>query len=244
MESLPVRTLTLIFDFPLRGYQVSRWRGAFIEMVGWEDDRLHNHRKEDGFIYRYPCLQYRAVKGKAGVFALNEGVEALQQSLARKDWRLNWDDQMQLLLIEDLSMHIHDIRVLSQPKLYRIHQWLALNDENYQKWQAAPGLIQRVGLMERILRGHIMACLWGLGWKSDEKISIQITDMLNTRPVAFKQVKLLAFDLTFSVNLSLPPNIGVGKGVSLGFGRLRPLKSNMKMIKNGSVDSFDEGVED
>ena len=36
----------------------------------------------------------------------------------------------------------------------------------------------------------------------------------------FKNVNMLGFDVVFSTNVSLPQYVGLGKGVSLGFGMI------------------------
>jgi hypothetical protein len=49
-------------------------------------------------------------------------------------------------------------------------------------------------------------------------LKLHIQDILNERVVRYKGVELTSFDLTFNVNFFLPDYIGLGKGVSIGFG--------------------------
>ena len=186
MESL--RLLTLSFNLPLTSRQLPHWRGAFVEMAGWQDDLFHNHNNkgvgvngqdseaatalsEDGplteshrqqpplsaaaenrslsYHHRYPLIQYRVRNGKAAIFAINEGVEALQQVLAQSDWRLNWQGNIETLQVEDLGMNEHYFRLLAEPTTYRLQQWLALNQENYREWQGCKNYFERGALLQK-----------------------------------------------------------------------------------------------
>ena len=154
-----VKTLQLSFDLDINAGQLSKWRGAFIEMAGWEDDRFHNHKGQKSYHYRYPVIQYRMNKGKAGLLAINDGVEAVQQVLAKNDWVLNWQGKRHELKIADLKMSEQPIQVLEEPRPYRIYKWVALNQENLTKWDNCAGLVERIQLLEPILTSHLVASL-------------------------------------------------------------------------------------
>lgn len=227
-----VRTLILSFNLPLYARQIPRWRAAFIEMAGWEDDRFHNHRGDGKYHYRYPVIQYRVRKGKAAIFAVNEGVEALQKVLASSDWNIRWEGRTQALMVEDLRMQENELRMLAEPKRYQVCQYLALNQTNYQVWQSAKNFIERAHLLEALLRNHLLSCLWGLGWDSEERIEVNLHEIRGSRPVSFKGVHQIAFDLVFDANVLLPPEAAMGKAVSLGFGRQFPLRR--KRLESGA----------
>ena len=216
--SAPVRTLSISFNLPIYPRQIPQWRGAFIEMAGWEDALFHNHKGDKEYHYRYPKLQYRVRRKNASIFAVNEGVDALQQVLATNDWKLNWQGEVKQLQIEDLGMYEHRFRFLQAPQKYRLRKWMALNPENHQRWESCNGLLQRIGLLERLLRNHLLAGLWGMGWEPREQVSVQLERIDRTGYLPFHGTKLLAFDVTFSANVFLPPGMAIGKGVSLGFG--------------------------
>ncbi len=214
-----VRTLSLCFDLPLHFNQIARWRGAFIEMAGRLDDRFHNH--QDGaanFHYRYPIIQYRVWKGQAAIFAVNEGVSAVQKVLAVSSWNINWNGAQRPLLIKDLHMDDHYLKTLSSFRRYQLYKYLALNQENYKRWQRAADVGARIQLLERLLRNHLLSCLWGLGWESKEEISVKIQEIRRSQMTSFKGIKQLTFDLAYDANILLPPQIALGKAVSRGFG--------------------------
>jgi hypothetical protein len=224
MQNKLIRTLSLTFNLPIWGREVGRWRGAFIEMAGWEEDLCHNHKGEDGYHYRYPLVQYRCHRGKAAIFAVNEGVDALQRVLSSSDWNLNWDGQAHHLQIEDLKMDEHYLRMLKQPKQFFLRHWMALNEENYKKWKACTGLVPKVNLLQKLLENHVMASLWGLGWMPEERVEVQLQELERTKAVVYQGTKLMAFDVLFTSNVLLAKGQGIGKGVSHGFGAVEPMR--------------------
>jgi len=68
----------------------------------------------------------------------------------------------------------------------------------------------------------------GLGVVIEKKLSVNT--MLEQEPVRFKGVELTGFTGSFQVNLQMPEYIGIGKGVSQGFGTIRriPVRDNRK----------------
>jgi len=215
------RNLFLSFDLPLYTRQIPQWRGAFLEMAAWQDNLFHNHKgeSEDGnFHYRYPLIQYRVRHKKAAIFAIGEGVQALQKVLATSDWQINWQGQPKTLQVEDLRMNSTLIKTTPQLQTYKLYKWLALNQENYQRWQNCKGLIERTQLLQNILRNQLLACLWGIGWREDTQIEVCIQEMRKSQVVPFKGIKHTTFDVVYTTNVQLPNHIALGKAVSHGFG--------------------------
>lgn len=72
--------------------------------------------------------------------------------------------------------------------------------------------------MERILVGNILTLAKGLGVTIEKRIQCKIKQSSEPYNVTHKDVKVMAFDVEFICNVSLPDNVGLGKAVSLGFG--------------------------
>lgn len=219
----PLKTLSISFNHPIYTRQIKRWRGAFVEMAGWQDDLFHNHRSKDKYHYRYPKIQYRIRDKKAAIFALADGVEALQGVLATSDWRINWDGEVRNLQIEDLRMNEHYFRILQQPKKYKLFKWLALNRDNIQEWHDCTNMHERLKLLERKLNNHLIASLWGLGFEPQERLQVSIQEIRRSQPLRYHEAKLIAFDVVFTANVLLPTGLAIGKGVSHGFGWMVPV---------------------
>jgi len=220
-----LRFMTISFDLPIHPAQIPLWRGAFIEMVGREYDLFHNHinvpqadSRQPVYHYRYPLIQYRMLHGNAAIFAINEGVEVLQEVLTQKDWQINWQGQTLDLNVEDLQMNEHALRMLSSPKAYRLQKWLALNQKNYIAWQQCDGLIEKVALLERILATNLLMTCNSFHWRLPERLTVRITNIHREQWVRCHGDRVLAFSLTFKTNVSLPAQLATGKSVSLGFG--------------------------
>lgn len=230
-----IRTLSLTFTHPLYARQIPQWRGAIIEMGGWENDLFHNHRGDDGYHYRYPRIHYRQHKGHAALFGINEGVDALQQVLATQDWQINWEGKPTPLQIQDLRMNEHHLRMLAQPKAYKVFNWLPFNDTNYQAWKECRNLVERVQLLERILAAHIIAFLASVEWRLPERMEISLQHIQQAKQVKFHGVPMLAFNISFTSNVLLPPGIAFGKAVSHGFGWTKPVRVRQRNERVGGT---------
>lgn len=236
-----LRLLTLTFTHPLYPRQIPQWRGAFIQMGGWENDLFHNHRGDDGYHYRYPRIQYRMYKGHAAIFALNDGVDALQEVLATQDWQINWEGTPTPLQIQDLRMHEHHLRMLPQPREYKIFNWLPFNEQNYRNWQNCHNLVERIQLLERILAANIIAFLADIKWQLPERLEISLQHLQEAKQVRCHGVPMLAFNINFTSNLLLPQGMGFGRSVSHGFGWTQPVSVRKGMGKGDTAVGSRQG---
>lgn len=223
----PIKTLTIVFDLPIYVRQIAQWRGAFVEMAGWEDELFHNHNNTGGnYHYRYPLIQYRIFRGKASIFAINEGVQALQKVLAANDWIVKWHGKNRTLQVADLRVNEHYLRMTKISKQYKLHNWLALNEEGYEEWLQCENAVERIYLLQRKLENHLIGCFKGLAWHWPERIKAIIEFPNHCYSVNYHDTKLMAFDIDFRVNVLLPEGIAIGKGVSHGFGWIMPKRTN------------------
>lgn len=218
LMNLEVQTLSVLFNLPVKKREINQWRGAFIEMGGWEDSLFHNHKTKDTYHYRYPLIQYRAVNSRAALFAIGDGVPAFQSVLANNDWSVNWNGQKHPLQIVDLKSAKTDIEMLDAPKTYRLRKWLALNQENYKRWQKTNSLIERVALLERVLVGQLLGFCTAIGYQLPERLDVCLEDINHIHKVQLHGNPMIAFDVNYSANILLPGGIALGKGKSVGFG--------------------------
>mgnify|MGYP006270100745 CR=1 FL=1 len=224
MSETPIlRTLLATFNLPLRPREVSRWRGAFVEAVGREQDWLHNHQGEQGLHYRYPLVQYRSRFGRAAIFAVNDGALALHQAMRGLDWQLCWRGEPCTLRLENLQLREFELGWREEPQRYRLHRWVALNQKAYQRWQAAEDYHQRLDLLQQALARQIQAFAHAVGWAMPEPPPVQLQDLRRHLPVRVHGARLMAFDLDYQTPLYLPPLIALGKATSLGYGWQIPL---------------------
>lgn len=229
-----VKVLSITFNHSIYSRQLPQWRGAFVEMAGLEDDFFHNHEGEGKYHYRYPLIQYRMWRGKASVTAFNEGVAAIQQALSDNTWEVNWEGKPVPLSIEDMRMHEHYLRMLANPKQYQLFKWLALNQENYERWRQCKNLAERVTLLENILTGQILGFCDAMGWRLPERLEVNLQYLSFMQKVKFHGNPMLAFNATYDANVLLPSGLALGKAVSHGFGWQMPVKVKKQAVGEGN----------
>ena len=84
---------------------------------------------------------------------------------------------------------------------------------------------ERLAFLERILTGNILSFAKGIGIHFEQQITCSISEILRTDIIEYKNIKMTSFNLLFKSNVSLPDNIGLGKGVSLGNGTIHMIKT-------------------
>lgn len=219
------KTLFASFNLPIQSHEISWWRGAFSEMAGWEHDHLHNHQASGALMYRFPKVQYRVWKHQAALFALNDAIPTFQKIIAQSEWKLRWKKRSHQLLLEQLDIQEHELKMLSIPLAYRISNYIALNQENYQAYLKSPGLSARADILERSLVGHILGFCTEVGWKVPNKsLEVHLQDIHTRRVVRLVRNDFMAFDLTFHTNILLPEKVALGKKLAFGCGTLKRVK--------------------
>lgn len=213
-----IRYLTVRFDAQIDRQEISAFRGAIIEKVGREADQFHNHAGDSGFLYRYPAIQYKRIGQSPAIVCVEEGVDAIHSLFGQPAWDIQLNDRPLTLRVADLRLHQYTLQAWEHTFRFRIHDWLALNEANYARYQHTPSDIDRLELLERILTGNILSMAKGLDWHIDRDVRVRILRCSPLRWLRFKGQLLAGFDLDFATNVFLPDWIGLGKGVSIGFG--------------------------
>lgn len=220
-----IEYLSIRFAHEIAPWELPAFRGAVVEHVGRERDLFHNHdNAAGGFHFRYPLIQYKRQRGKAALLCLQEGAEDFYSVFGGKGRSLTLGEREMPLRIEDLRMRSQVVGIWDQSFKYRIRDWIALNQDNYRKYTNTEGLGKRLEILERTLKGHLLAFLQGVGCPTDKPVTAGISELRYSRAVTYKGVKLLAFSLDFHANVSLPDMIGLGKGVSLGHGTVHKVR--------------------
>lgn len=88
----------------------------------------------------------------------------------------------------------------------------------------AKTLLEKIELLESILKGNLLAFYKGLGIFVSEELRAEITFLSDPFIVKNKGVKIMAFDIEFVSNLSLPNFVGIGKNASIGYGIVTRIK--------------------
>jgi len=231
MPTPTIRFLEARFDLPLRHEQVPQWRGAFAEWVGEVEnsDLFHNHANgaAEEYHHRYPQVQYRSVRGKATLIAMNDGIEAVAGLFQRPgDWSIRWEGIPQPLRLEQMHFDTCELGLLPNGlREYRLLRWLALNEDNYHIWKQLGTFRERVELLDRTLAANLLSLCSGLNWKIPRRFEAHLTLVERIGSAQVHGVEVMTFDCRFATDLVLPVGLGMGKSSSLGFGVLLPVRS-------------------
>ncbi len=219
---MKVHLLNIELEYPIARYQIGQLRGLINEKTERKHSLLHNHRdgQKDQYHYRYPLVQYKVVKGRAVVMGLNEGASLLRSLLDPELMTFAGD-----LPVTGYREESAPIEMSEKPKRYMLRQWLALNQTNYPTWQHNQNVPERKVELERILVAHLLSFSAGVGFTVPRPrgLELAIESWMPPRCVRCHEGKLLSFDVVFSANMILPPDVGIGKSASHGFGVTFPL---------------------
>lgn len=213
-----IKTLTVLFDNELRADDIPKFRGAVLGKVDQPDLAFHNHIGNEKFVYDYPKIQYKSINKKASLFCIEEGIGKLSQFFNVKNKTLNLNGKSFEIVVE--NMLISEVLVHADDKYYTyyIQAWLALNEKNFELYKKCNMDEEKKYFLENILRANILSFGKGVDCLFENEIRVQITEIKKEYLRDFKGVKMHTINAEFKTNVSLPENIGLGKGVSIGFG--------------------------
>ena len=214
---LPI--LIVQFNNEITPQEIQLFRGAVIASLNEKDILFHNHT-ENGVVYHYPRIQYKRIHKKAAIICIKEGIKSIGELFCAESYHYKFGEREVDMRIDTINTYQTDIDFCEEPKRYRLLNWLPLNSENYKEYQAIEGMAQRITFLEEKLVGNLLSFFTEMGFRAEQKIELHITDITGQRLAHYKGVKLMAFDIEFKVNLTLPQYIGLGKSASIGFGTL------------------------
>lgn len=213
-----IRYLRIQFDTEIAPYEIPAFRGGVIAKAGPEHILFHNHLNDREFLYGYPVIQYKRIGRNPALICVDYGVDEIHHLFVNRDLDILVGQRSVTLSVRNLQMDQYTLQVWEKTFDYRLYNWLALNQENYLAYQQLNGDLARTEFLEAILKANILSFAKGMKWDVDRTISLRIDEIIKSKIVPYKQQKLLAFDVRFRSNVFLPDYLGLGKGVSLGFG--------------------------
>lgn len=218
-----LRLLHVVFDTTIEAHEIAAFRGAIVEKVGRENIAFHNHLSDTEFVKHYPLIQYKRVGRKPSMFCIEQGVDEMYRFFVNKEWNMIMAGRELNMKVSSLNLKDYTMRVTPDILKYRISNWLALNGENYVEFDKLSTLSEKVAKLEAILTGNILSFAKGINWSIDQQINLKLSQLSAAKILKYKGVGLTGFDAEFSVNMFLPNYLGLGKGVSHGFGTIKQL---------------------
>lgn len=216
--------LRVVFDGALDPWDIPMFRAAMIEKVGREHLSFHNHLNNEEYLQGYPVIQYKSVNGKPSLVALDHGVDEAQHFFTKKDWSVRVGERVIDLKVDRVDLREVRLQVWDKLFTYRIHNWIALNQANYQEYLKLKNQLEKIMKLESVMKGNILSFAKGMKWRISREIILRINELSEPKVVPYKDQKLTAFDATITTNVYLPDHIGLGKGVSRGYGNIRSVK--------------------
>ena len=220
-----LRTLLVTFTNDIKHAPISAFRGAVIEKVGREHQLFHNHNG-DNFIYQYPLIQYKKIGGRPGIFCLDDGVDEIHKLFEHRSWTIDLQGEKVNLKVDRLDMKTTHINVWEKSFDYSLWNWQALNEENWPKYLQLDSMVEKVGMLEKILTANILSFAKGIDWHIEKPVKVVIKDVKLERDSRMKDIKVRTFVVDFRSNVFLPDFVGLGKGVSKGFGVVKKIRNN------------------
>ena len=214
-----IKILYVRFANELQTNEIELFRGAILAKLQDASVLFHNHIK-DNFRYSYPLIQYKRIAKKAAIVCIEEGTEAIGQLFSTGDFQFQLGERPVQMEITSIKAQQTLVQIWNSQFSYHLHRWLPFNEENYRIYQTLEGLAERYAFLEKKLIGNILSFAKGVGIHFEQEVICKIIDVEEPYWILYKGVRLMAFNICFKSNVSLPDYIGVGKGVSLGNGTI------------------------
>lgn len=252
MKTIPITTIT--FDQRFNAAKMKKLRGAIIENV-MENKSVfdaaeiptavfHNHKeialgadndslpKGAGRNYHYPYIQYQQRHGRAGIMGIGIGAEAVQL------WSSIAADHLTVAgrhFSLEVYQHHHEQwtpAVTEEINVYRLNKWMPFNTENLNLWKNTPRLTDKAKILDKLLWGHHFHLAQGLGFEIDkEHFELYVNTIDHQCWSDCYGVKKLSLDITFSTNLNIPGEIGLGQGTTIGYGKVQNISNKQSKAK-------------
>jgi len=223
------RILILRYKNLIHQNEISYLRGAILNVLQEKNDILFHNHDGDSLRYSYPLIQYKRINQRASIVCINEGTDVIGLLLSIGDFECVLGNNATQLEIDNVKANQFVIQTWDSLFYYNIRKWLALNQLNYTEYCKLDSLSDKCLFLEKILIGNILSMGKGIDIQFEKEIICKITNIIDTKTISYKNVKMMSFDVEFKSNVSLPDYIGIGKGSSLGFGMItqkREQKSN------------------
>lgn len=181
-----------------------------------ENRILHNHDNQE-LLYRYPLVQYKIIENSIIIFALEEGLTAIKNiTNDLEELHLKNTYNITEKIIYEKNFQMEESEKLQSYKI--ITPWLALNQKNYKKYKEIKDQKEKKIFLNKILIGNILSMCKSFGIMVNKRLIVK--SYLNIEDVEYKSVILKGFTGEFQTNFKLPDYIGLGKGVSHGYGTI------------------------
>jgi len=170
-----------------------------------------------GNSYCYPFIQFKRINGQAAIVCIGEGTESIGGFFSASNGQLDIGGEA-TTEIDTVKAEKTLIQAWESNFTYTIRKYLPLSNHNYTEYQNINNMNESYTFIAQVLKANLLLFAKSIGIHLDRDINCIITELEEKAKVKYKNHTFVSFDLKFKTNLSLPNYIGLGIGVSHGFG--------------------------
>ncbi|MCD4793392.1 MAG: CRISPR-associated endonuclease Cas6 [Bacteroidales bacterium] len=225
MTQIPITKITLTYKGEQKHITPEQFRGAFLDYIHKKIPKtqyktlpvfLASNKDEEGNkSTRYAQMQYNTCKDKLEIISLSEAEKVvniwLEHVLDKNDFSINGK---KVDLSNPKKQTYFWYPELGKHQLYKIQKWKPFGRENIGKESS----------FDKLIWGNIHRLLGDMKIEFKEKVHIHIHEYKrrNETTKAY-DVNWISYDIIFSTNINLPQQIGLGRVISLGSGKIRKI---------------------
>ena len=201
---------------------------SFVEAISKKaiknNDQFHKYMV-CGDQYCYPVIQFKRINGQAAIICIGEGTESIGGFFSSIGGHINFDEKEIAIEIETVKAEKILVQAWDDNFTYTIRKYLPFSNDSYLEYQKITEINLRHELITTILKANIFLFVKSIGVFLDRDIVCTLVDIEERGKVKYKNHTFISFDLKFRTNVSLPNYIGLGIGVSHGFGNVVRIKN-------------------
>ena len=182
--------------------------------------------------FLYPRVQVKILNEQIYIVGINEGVDSIK-AIAKKMDFLDFGNITFQVLDNEIEEHKNRFQPVSKLIRYRfVTPWVALNQTTGHRYRYLNNA-DRVNFLNRLLGQNIVFMAREMGMELKENIFTKVT-LSSLFPRQVDENNWGAFDGEFRTNFVLPNYLGIGNGITRGYGTVFGLF-------NPELFSFNEG---
>jgi hypothetical protein len=183
---------------------------------------LHHHVDGTRFLYTYPKVQYKIIEGAAIIIGVNQGADILRRIAGEVTELKLGENTYRVTGFQMNQQEVEFGRCRNPVKYHFLTPWLSLNPKNYVTFKNGEDWRTKKELLNKILVGNILSMSKGLDYVVRDELCAH--SLLKKTQVFYKAISHDGFTGVFRINFLLPDLIGIGKGVSQGFGTVQKIE--------------------
>lgn len=221
---MQVDTLTITFECDLNLSQVPQFRGAVLSALPAEKSVIYHNHQADGYRYSYPLVQYKVIEGKAAILFIDKGINESSSLISACNRTIQFGSQPVQLTVSSLRPASTELSLSDEVFRYRLNDWLPVNENNMPQYRACQTEEQLHYFLSAKLTGHVLSFAKSLGHYFEGEVQCEVACIRRRHLEECKHVRMIAFDVEFLSNVSLPDFIGLGKHPSFGYGKIKKIQ--------------------